>query len=75
MKCASNHGGITDNKILPCPLGLTWMLKFDSCLAVNVQRFLQRFIDPMAKEENVGLDLNEPLYMQRLEEVHFSSIL
>ncbi|XP_065438165.1 DNA replication licensing factor MCM4 [Chrysemys picta bellii] len=35
------------------------------------QRFLQRFIDPLAKEEeNVGLDLNEPLYMQRLEEIN-----
>ncbi|XP_070603835.1 DNA replication licensing factor MCM4 [Erythrolamprus reginae] len=35
------------------------------------QRFLQRFIDPTAKEEeNIDLDLNEPLYMQRLEEVN-----
>ncbi|CAH2285145.1 DNA replication licensing factor mcm4 [Pelobates cultripes] len=35
------------------------------------QRFIQRFIDPNAKEEeNVGLDLNEPLYMQRLEEIN-----
>ncbi|XP_013928119.1 PREDICTED: DNA replication licensing factor MCM4 [Thamnophis sirtalis] len=35
------------------------------------QRFLQRFIDPTAKEEeNIGLDLNEPLYMQRLEEIN-----
>ncbi|XP_039383301.1 DNA replication licensing factor MCM4 [Mauremys reevesii] len=35
------------------------------------QRFLQRFIDPLAKEEEtVGLDLNEPLYMQRLEEIN-----
>uniref|UniRef100_A0A673X6H0 DNA replication licensing factor MCM4 n=1 Tax=Salmo trutta TaxID=8032 RepID=A0A673X6H0_SALTR len=34
------------------------------------QRFLQRFIDPTSKEdENAGLDLNEPLYMQKLEEV------
>nr|XP_020646593.1 DNA replication licensing factor MCM4 [Pogona vitticeps] len=33
------------------------------------QRFLQRFIDPTAKEENIGLDVNEPLYMQRLEEI------
>ncbi|KAL8182170.1 UNVERIFIED_CONTAM: DNA replication licensing factor mcm4-B, partial [Gekko kuhli] len=33
------------------------------------QRFLQCFIDPTAKEdEDIGLDLNEPLYMQRLEE-------
>ncbi|KAG2458239.1 MCM4B factor, partial [Polypterus senegalus] len=33
------------------------------------QRFLQRFVDPSAREEeNAGLDLNEPLYMQRLEE-------
>ncbi|XP_073532823.1 DNA replication licensing factor MCM4 [Phyllobates terribilis] len=35
------------------------------------QRFIQRFIDPAAKEEdNVGLDLNEPIYMQRLEEIN-----
>ncbi|OCT76788.1 hypothetical protein XELAEV_18031991mg [Xenopus laevis] len=35
------------------------------------QRFVQRFIDPSAKEEdNVGLDLNEPIYMQRLEEIN-----
>lgn len=49
------------------------MLKLRSYL---VQRFLQRFIDPTAKEdENIGLDLNEPLYMQRLEEVYFCSIV
>ncbi|XP_043921162.1 DNA replication licensing factor MCM4 [Protopterus annectens] len=35
------------------------------------QRFLHRFIDPSAKEEeNIGLDLNEPLYLQRLEEIN-----
>ncbi|XP_057253734.1 DNA replication licensing factor MCM4 [Pezoporus wallicus] len=35
------------------------------------QRFLQRFIDPVGKEdEDVGLDLNEPRYMQRLEEIN-----
>lgn len=35
-----------------------------------MQRFLQRFIDPTSSEdENAGLDLNEPLYMQKLEEV------
>lgn len=35
-----------------------------------LQRFLQRFIDPTSNEdENAGLDLNEPLYMQKLEEV------
>uniref|UniRef100_A0A8C6T9C3 DNA replication licensing factor MCM4 n=1 Tax=Neogobius melanostomus TaxID=47308 RepID=A0A8C6T9C3_9GOBI len=34
------------------------------------QRFLQRFIDPTSTEdENAGLDLNEPLYMQKLEEI------
>uniref|UniRef100_A0A8C7K9V6 DNA replication licensing factor MCM4 n=1 Tax=Oncorhynchus kisutch TaxID=8019 RepID=A0A8C7K9V6_ONCKI len=34
------------------------------------QRFLQRFIDPTSNEdENAGLDLNEPLYMQKLEEI------
>uniref|UniRef100_A0AAA9RTC7 DNA replication licensing factor MCM4 n=2 Tax=Bos TaxID=9903 RepID=A0AAA9RTC7_BOVIN len=37
----------------------------------NFQRFLQRFIDPLAKEEeNVGIDITEPLYMQRLEEIN-----
>ncbi|XP_023699148.1 DNA replication licensing factor MCM4 [Paramormyrops kingsleyae] len=35
------------------------------------QRFLQRFIDPTSTEdENAGLDLNEPLYMQKLEEIN-----
>uniref|UniRef100_A0A8C8RM54 DNA replication licensing factor MCM4 n=1 Tax=Pelusios castaneus TaxID=367368 RepID=A0A8C8RM54_9SAUR len=35
------------------------------------QRFLRRFIDPLAKaEEDIGLDVNEPLYMQRLEEIN-----
>ncbi|XP_068427083.1 DNA replication licensing factor MCM4 [Clinocottus analis] len=34
------------------------------------QRFLQRFIDSSSSEdENAGLDLNEPLYMQKLEEI------
>ncbi|XP_034039997.1 DNA replication licensing factor MCM4 [Thalassophryne amazonica] len=34
------------------------------------QRFLHRFIDPTSTEdENAGLDLNEPLYMQKLEEI------
>uniref|UniRef100_A0AAQ5ZDN8 DNA replication licensing factor MCM4 n=1 Tax=Amphiprion ocellaris TaxID=80972 RepID=A0AAQ5ZDN8_AMPOC len=34
------------------------------------QRFLQRFTDPNSTEdENAGLDLNEPLYMQKLEEI------
>ncbi|XP_029971413.1 DNA replication licensing factor MCM4 [Salarias fasciatus] len=34
------------------------------------QRFLQRFVDPNSTEdENAGLDLNEPLYMQKLEEI------
>lgn len=37
---------------------------------LHFQRFLQRFIDPSSNEdENAGLDLNEPLYMQKLEEV------
>ncbi|XP_061111044.1 DNA replication licensing factor MCM4 [Conger conger] len=35
------------------------------------QRFLQRFTDPGSREdENAGLDLNEPLYMQKLEEIN-----
>lgn len=39
-------------------------------LILCFQRFLQRFIDPTSSEdENAGLDLNEPLYMQKLEEV------
>ncbi|KAI4893339.1 hypothetical protein NFI96_024144 [Prochilodus magdalenae] len=34
------------------------------------QRFLQRFIDPNSREdENASLDLNEPLYMQKLDEI------
>ncbi|XP_037132340.1 DNA replication licensing factor MCM4 [Syngnathus acus] len=34
------------------------------------QRFLQRFVDPNSTEdENAGLDLNEPIYMQKLEEI------
>ncbi|KAK2094809.1 DNA replication licensing factor, mcm4 component [Saguinus oedipus] len=37
----------------------------------NFQRFLQRFIDPLAKEEeNVGIDITEPIYMQRLGEIN-----
>uniref|UniRef100_A0A8C9HYR1 DNA replication licensing factor MCM4 n=1 Tax=Piliocolobus tephrosceles TaxID=591936 RepID=A0A8C9HYR1_9PRIM len=37
----------------------------------NFQRFLQRFIDPLAKEEeNIGIDITEPLYMQRLGEIN-----
>lgn len=45
---------------------------FPICLLItsDVQRFLQRFIDPVGKDdEDIGLDLNEPRYMQRLEEV------
>lgn len=38
--------------------------------SLNIKRFLQRFIDPLAKEEeNIGIDITEPLYMQRLGEV------
>uniref|UniRef100_A0A8B9J412 DNA replication licensing factor MCM4 n=1 Tax=Astyanax mexicanus TaxID=7994 RepID=A0A8B9J412_ASTMX len=34
------------------------------------QRFLQRFIDPESREdENASLDLNEPLYLQKLDEI------
>ncbi|KAK9953065.1 hypothetical protein ABG768_017091 [Culter alburnus] len=34
------------------------------------QRFLQHFTDPNSREdENAGLDLNEPLYMQKLDEI------
>lgn len=34
------------------------------------QHFLQRFTDPNSREEeNAGLDLNEPLYMQKLDEI------
>lgn len=43
------------------------------CVCVSSQRFLQRFIDPTSREdENASLDLNEPLYMQKLDEVGFS---
>lgn len=39
-------------------------------VCVSSQRFLQRFIDPTSQEdENASLDLNEPLYMQKLDEV------
>lgn len=41
-------------------------------LLLCFQRFLQRFIDSASTEdENAGLDLNEPLYMQKLEEVKY----
>uniref|UniRef100_A0A673VE29 DNA replication licensing factor MCM4 n=1 Tax=Suricata suricatta TaxID=37032 RepID=A0A673VE29_SURSU len=37
----------------------------------NFQRFLKHFIDPLAKEEeNIGIDITEPLYMQRLGEIN-----
>uniref|UniRef100_A0A8C9CEW2 DNA replication licensing factor MCM4 n=1 Tax=Phocoena sinus TaxID=42100 RepID=A0A8C9CEW2_PHOSS len=37
----------------------------------NFQRFLQRFIDPLAREEeSIGIDVTEPLYMQRLGEIN-----
>lgn len=37
----------------------------------NFQRFLQHFIDPLAKEEEtIGIDITEPLYMQRLGEIN-----
>eukprot|EP00069_Balaena_mysticetus_P017381 bmy_10602T0 len=37
----------------------------------NFQRFLQRFIDPLTREEeSVGTDVTEPLYMQRLGEIN-----
>lgn len=46
-----------------------WLLKGNRGLFC-LQRFLQRFVDPTSSEdENAGLDLNEPLYMQKLEEV------
>ncbi|XP_045147639.1 DNA replication licensing factor MCM4 [Echinops telfairi] len=35
----------------------------------NFQKFLRCFIDPLAKEEeNVAIDISQPVYMQRLEE-------
>ncbi|XP_008590171.1 PREDICTED: DNA replication licensing factor MCM4 [Galeopterus variegatus] len=45
------------------------------CIKLNIfslyiKRFLPRFIDPLAKEENVGIDIIEPLYMQRLGEIN-----
>lgn len=46
-----------------------------ACVCVSSQRFLQRFIDPTSVEdENASLDLNEPLYMQKLDEVRFSLV-
>lgn len=39
----------------------------------NFQRFLQCFTDPLAKEEeNVGIDITQPLYMQRLGEINIT---
>ncbi|KAM7331476.1 hypothetical protein ACRRTK_008184 [Alexandromys fortis] len=39
----------------------------------NFQRFLQSFTDPLAKEEeSVGIDVTQPLYMQRLGEINIT---
>lgn len=39
----------------------------------HFQRFLQCFTDPLAKEEeNVGIDITQPLYMQRLGEINIT---
>ncbi|XP_036054077.1 DNA replication licensing factor MCM4 isoform X2 [Onychomys torridus] len=39
----------------------------------NFQRFLQCFTDPLAKEEeNVGIDITQPFYMQRLGEINIT---
>ncbi|XP_026633421.1 DNA replication licensing factor MCM4 [Microtus ochrogaster] len=39
----------------------------------NFQRFLQCFTDPLAKEEeSVGIDVTQPLYMQRLGEINIT---
>lgn len=60
---------------MPATVLMETEIIFLSC-SFNIQRFLQRFIDPSAKEEeNIGLDLNEPLYLQRLEEVCYGSIV
>lgn len=41
-----------------------------------LQRFLQQFTDPDSREEeNAGLDLNEPLYMQKLDEVRRAALI
>lgn len=41
-----------------------------------LQRFLQHFTDPNSREdENAGLDLNEPLYMQKLDEVRSAVLI
>lgn len=43
---------------------------------VLFQRFLQHFTDPNSREdENAGLDLNEPLYMQKLDEVRSAVLI
>lgn len=36
------------------------------------KRFMMRYIDPDAQQDEVseGMNLNEPLYMQKLEEIH-----
>ena len=48
-------------------------------MVVNVckekfRRFLQRFIDPSVEDDEKfeGMDINEPVYMQKLEEVIFT---
>lgn len=57
--------------------GFHFKIKFVIFFAIfTLQRFLQRFIDLTSTEdENAGLDLNEPLYMQKLEEVQISFFL
>jgi len=36
------------------------------------KRFLERYIDPGVEQDEKfdGMDINEPIYLQRLEEVH-----
>uniref|UniRef100_A0AAR2KNV4 DNA replication licensing factor MCM4 n=1 Tax=Pygocentrus nattereri TaxID=42514 RepID=A0AAR2KNV4_PYGNA len=55
--------------------GGSHFIKSSNCLQSKIfglyaKRFLQRFIDPSSREdENACLDLNEPLYMQKLDEI------
>lgn len=64
------HGALKHLIRFMCLLYGKWLMRF-----FLLQRFLQRFTDPNSREdENAGLDLNEPLYMQKLDEVRFTNL-
>lgn len=71
-QCGDLQGKVSGMKIITFCYKIFSSLRgtFDLMFLFSFQRFLQRFIDPTSTEdENAGLDLNEPLYMQKLEEV------